>query len=201
MDANKVEEARAPYEGGGGDAFAYGAIKRDRRSGAFIAADGLTEQQAAYVREMVRNGGQEQAAARAAGYSPDSMRSNLYALRRNHKVVDALRRERENWIQTTGGSLAIKTLEALMLDPATSGQVKLQAAKFTLEAAGHGLAAQKARMGLPDPDKPLSEMSLSELEAFLSAGSAAIATLHEQKAKTIDVVAERVDSAPDSAQS
>lgn len=173
-------------EGGGGTAFAEGLMHRDKRTGAFVAVDGLTAQQAEYVREMVRNGGNEKNAALAAGYSEDSMRSNLYALRRNPRVVDALRRERENWIQTTGGSLAIKTLEALMLDPATSGQVKLQAAKFTLEAAGHGLAVQKVRMGLPDADKPLSEMSLAELEAFLTAGRTAVDTIKQEQAKTIE---------------
>jgi hypothetical protein len=179
-----TDEARA---GGSGLAYQVGAIARDKRSGAFIASDGLTDQQAAYVREMVRNGGNEQHACKVAGYNPEAINQAVYSLRRNPRVVDALRRERENWIQTTGGSLAIKTLEALMLDPATSGQVKLQAAKFTLEAAGHGLAVQKARMGLPDADKPLSEMSLAELEAFLTAGRTAVDTIKREQDKTIDV--------------
>jgi phage terminase small subunit len=178
-------------EAGGGVAYNSGMMMRDPRSGSFVAVDGLTEQQAEYVKEMVRNGGNERNAALAAGYSENALRSACYSLRRNPRVVEALRRERENWIQTTGGSLAVKTLEALMRDPATSGQVKLQAAKFTLEAAGHGLQAQKLKLGLPDPDKPLAEMSLIELEAFLKAGSSAIATLQEQKAKTIDITPEK----------
>ena len=173
-------------ENGGGIAYQAGMMKRHPASGTFVASDGLTEQQSEFVRHMLLNGGDEIDAVKKAGYSEGRTSQALYHLRRNPRVMDALRREREAWINTRGASLAVKTLEALMLDPATSGQVKLQAAKFTLEAAGHGLAAQKARMGLPDADKPLSEMSLTELEAFLSAGRQAVETIKQEQAKTIE---------------
>jgi len=192
MSENNLQ-GEAGRENGGGLAYQSGAVARDRRSGAFIQADGLTEQQTEFVRQMIVNGGNEHNAAKAAGYDADYIKTAVYRLRRNPKVVDALRRERENWIQTTGGSLAIKTLEALMIDPAVSGQVRFQAAKFTLEAAGHGIQVQKLQLGLPDPDKPLSDMSLTELEAFLKAGSSAIATLQDERAKTIDVTPTKVD--------
>lgn len=64
--------------------------------------------------------------------------------------------------------------------------MKFQAARWTLEAAGHGLEAQRAKLGLPDGDKPLSEMSLAELEAFLSAGGAALRALKDGQMQVIE---------------
>jgi hypothetical protein len=59
-----------------------------------------------------------------------------------------------------------------MVDPASPAQVRFQAAKWTLEASGHGLSAVAAslQLGLKRSGKQLSEMSVSELEEFINRG-------------------------------
>lgn len=57
--------------------------------------------------------------------------------------------------------------------------VRFQAAKWTLEAAGQGLAARIADSGTQATDKPLIEMSLQELEAFIDKGRQTLNSLKD----------------------
>jgi hypothetical protein len=64
-------------------------------------------------------------------------------------------------------SLALSTMRNLMADDLTPAPVRFQAAKWTLETAGHKAAEA---LGAPAPEKELHEMSLQELETFIARG-------------------------------
>jgi hypothetical protein len=64
-------------------------------------------------------------------------------------------------------------MENMMTDPAAPAQTRFQAAKWILESAGHGLAAQAANSG-KGPKKDLHEMTDSELMEFIKQGTKAI---------------------------
>lgn len=152
-------------------------------NGTFTGVGALTEQQATFVREYVKNGGNAQLAVEAAGYSS---KIYGYTLVKLPHIQAAIRAERERAIATEGASIAWATMKDLMQNPKYTGAVKFQAARWTLEAAGSGLAAHRAALGLPENDKPLSEMTLAELDAFMSAGKQALDTLREQRERVIE---------------
>jgi hypothetical protein len=91
-------------------------------------------------------------------------------------VQAAVQRERQALISSDGARLAWATVEGLMRDPVTPAAVRFQAARWTLEAAGLGLAAQVAK-AQGETEKDLAGMSLGELEAFISRGREALASL------------------------
>lgn len=166
--------------------------------GTITGVSGLTEKQALFVRKFIELGGALSKAAEAAGYA-DPPSSAHYLMRQPH-ILAAIRAEREREIQTKGATTAWATMLDLMTNPKYTGAVKFQAAKWTLEAAGHGLDAHRAALGLPHADKPLSEMSLEEIETFIVAGRRAVDTLKEEKARVIEgeVVQDARDSARNS---
>ena len=170
---------------GGGLALANGATSRGV-DGRFVEGEGLTEQQRQFVIAYVSNGGNGRQAAAVAGYSfPDQSAHNL---RRNPAVSSAIRAELSRQIEG-GASLGWAVMRELMTDAATSPQVRFQAAKWSLEAAGHGLQAAlgAARLGIQEADKPLSEMSMSEIEQFVERSQAALSALRSVSAPSIDV--------------
>ena len=63
-------------------------------------------------------------------------------------------------------------MRQLMTDETTPAPVRFQAARWSIEAAGHGQAAQAA--SAPAAEKALHEMSVQELEAFISRGESAL---------------------------
>lgn len=130
-----------------------------------------------FVRAMVDNGGNQKAAARTAGYAtPDKDGARLV---RQPRILAELRRQREKKIQTKLASLALGTMRDLMVDEHVSPAVRFQSARWVLEAAGHNSKEIK-QLGF-DPDKPLTEMSLTELQAFIAAGSQAVETLKQPR--------------------
>lgn len=152
-------------------------------NGTFTGVGALTEQQATFVRAYVRNGGNAMLASKEAGYSRETYGYDVVKL---PHIAAAIRAERERAIATEGASIAWATMKDLMQNPKYTGAVKFQAARWTLEAAGSGLAAHRAALGLPENDKPLSEMTLAELDAFMSAGKQALDTLREQRERVIE---------------
>lgn len=152
--------------------------------GTFAGITGLTDKQGQFVTHFVACGGDRVKAAELAGYS--SPAQDAYRLMRLPHVLAAIRAEREREIMTKGAATAWATMQDLMTNARYTGAVKFQAARWTLEAAGSGLAAHRAALGLPDSDKPLSEMTLTELDAFMSAGRQALDTLKEQRERVIE---------------
>ncbi len=139
--------------------------ERDPGTGQILTSRGLTEKQATFAR-LFSAGVNRVEAASIAGYaSPDVETHRLLAL---PHVCAAIRQETERSITMDGAQIAWKTMQNLMTDEDTSAQVRFQAAKWTLEAAGMGLAAKAAQMNLASHDKPLAEMTVGELERFLA---------------------------------
>lgn len=147
------------------------------------APGALTERQRLFVRALVENGGVAVRAAETAGYAePKSSAWNVMQL---PHVQAAIRAETERMVASAGPK-AIGWMMTALDDQKMAGAVRFQCAKWLAEAAGHGLAAQRAALGLPEQDKPLSEMTLEELDAFISAGKAATDRLKQDRARTIE---------------
>lgn len=143
----------------------------------------LSPRQSAFVRAFVENGGVATRAAEAAGYAEP--RSSAYSLTRLPHVQAAIRAETERMVQGAGAK-AVGWMVKALDDPKLPGAVRFQSAKWLAEAAGHGLAAHRAALGMPPQDKPLSEMTLDELDAFISAGKAATERLRQDRERTIE---------------
>lgn len=151
----------------------------------------LTDKQSSFVRALVRNGGNQTEAAREAGYGDPGARA--WDLMRLPHVLAAIRAETERTM-AAGGAKAVGWMVKALDDPKLPGAVRFQSAKWLAEAAGHGLAAHRAALGMPVQDKPLSEMTLDELDAFISAGKAATERLRQDRERTIDGLVVRDDT-------
>jgi phage terminase small subunit len=121
----------------------------------------LNPQQEAFVEAYVANGGNAAAAAVAVGYE----QSNGKALIANHKVREAIELKRDTDIKTAGATQAWQVMQGLLTDPTAPAQVRFQAARWTLEASGHGLSAVAAALAVGNRGKKdLHDMSVSELQ-------------------------------------
>ena len=110
-------------------------------------------------------------AARAAGYansSPAALRVTASRLQHHPDVQKAAFLERERRLNGPLASLALQTLHDVMTDLSAPPAARLQAARFTLEAAGHGVVNRQLAARHPENgDKPLSSFTLEELEAMV----------------------------------
>lgn len=143
----------------------------------------LTEQQKTFVREYVRNGGCGADAARAAGYAASRPAQQAHDLLALPHVQEAVHREQARLIGGTLASKAIEVVHRILHDDALAGtvsgqKVQLEAAKSVLDRAGH--IAPKAWEPEMIGDKPITEMSLDELDAFIRQGQAALAQLSQE---------------------
>jgi phage terminase small subunit len=124
----------------------------------------ISEQQERFVSEYVRNGGNAHAAAKAVGYEE----SNGPHLLKNHKVRQAIELKRDLDIKTGGATKAWEVMQGLLTDPTAPAQVRFQAARWTLEASGHGLSAIAAALHVGrGARKDQHEMSVSELQELV----------------------------------
>lgn len=137
-------------------------------AGQIVGTRGLTEQQARFVQNTV-NGLSQTDAARQAGYAEPGVAG--YQLKRNPRIIAAIHAEQALVI---GGDLANAALGVLrdILTGDHPAKLKLDAAKTVLDRAGH--IAPKAGDAPTGEDKPLAEMSVDELEAFIRRGRQAV---------------------------
>lgn len=128
----------------------------------------LSDQELAFVQAYVGNGGDARAASSGLELPAPG------ELLAKPQVREAIELKRDLEIKTAGATRAWSVIEGLMTDPSAPAQVRLQAAKWTLEASGHGLSAVAAslQLGLKRTGKPLAEMSVTELEEFITRGRA-----------------------------
>jgi hypothetical protein len=146
---------------------------------------GLTEKQKSFVRFVAVEGMALCRAAEAAGYSyPATAGSDLARLPHVRAAIVATR---QTAIEGDLASLGLRTMRELMSDSLTPAPVRFQAAKWSLEAAGH--SREQARAGLPPAEKSLSEMSVGELEEFIKRGESALGGLRRVGAPVIEVTA------------
>lgn len=172
---------------GGGIAAASKRVEHDPSTGQFVASRkaSLTEQQAAFVRAYVRNGGNVGEAGKLAGYST----SGAHATFRSPAIIEAIRQEQARIVGCEVGSASIAVCLSIMRDPGARNADKVAAARLGMEAA-RLIRTKEAPTGLGT--KALGDMSLDELEAFIAGGNAALA------AKTAPKVIEGAPvSAPD----
>lgn len=145
---------------------------------------GLSVKQAEFVRH-VSAGTPAIDSARLAGYANPHLDS--WRNMRIPAVVAAIREDRTRIIDGELAGTALSTMRELMTDKAnTPASVRFQAAKWTLEVAGHK-AADGAAHGLPDPNKNLADMTLDELARFIQAGEQALQVI---RSEPIDVTPE-----------
>lgn len=179
-------------ENGGGIAIQQGAIKNSGRTGRFIATGQLTDMEAIFVRRIVRNGGEQTSAARDAGYSDPARRA--HELVRKPHIIEAIRQERQRYIETDLANIAAGTMRDLLTDDSTPRAVQFQAARWCLEQSGKD--SDNLR-DLLNGSKSLNDMTIEELNAFIGAGSEALKELETARHRVIDITP---DSAPVSAQ-
>jgi len=122
-----------------------------------VSGAGLTAQQAAFVAAYLKNPNASEA-AKIAGYAH---REAGYQAIRSPNVQKALSDARSRLIETEGATIAYNTLVDLM-KPGNPGNVRLGAAKYMLDAAGHGAKPDSAR------EKSLQDMSADELAATIA---------------------------------
>ena len=164
------------------DALGLGPKKRTRDPHA------LTDQQAEFVRQYVKNGGNGSAAAIVAGYGKERAAKTAYDLSRNPKIIDAIKLQQSRYISGELSNVALGTLGNIMKDETAPAAARVQASRWVLEAAGHGLpaAALAARLGMSDADKPLSEFSLADLEEMTRRASESLERMRSVNAPTIE---------------
>lgn len=152
----------------------------------------LNPQQLAFVDAYVANGGNALQAAKSAGYADGG--SNLL---NNHKVREAIELKRDTEIKTAGATTAWKVMQDMMTDPAAPAQVRFQAARWTLEASGHGLSAVAAAIQLgKQGKKDQHEMSLSELADVVEKGRKQLDSMR-QVVDDLKALDNAVDMKPD----
>lgn len=176
---------------GGGAAHRSGIVANKPGSGQFIAkANGqLTDFVNEFIEYYVKNGGQSRAAFLQAGGDSDGVRQGVAALMGSKKVREAIR-QRQVQRMVSMANMAAATVEDLMLceDGTVPAAVRFQAAKWCMETAGVGPQFSEAgKPGAEGGDKPLEEMSIRELEAFITAGGQAVKQQRQERERTIDV--------------
>jgi hypothetical protein len=133
----------------------------------------ITDRQTAFVDFYATRGVSGAEAARMAGYA--SPKQEAVRLLQQAPIRHALRQRRESIIHGDLAKLALSTLHDLMERPETPAAVKLGSARTALEMARHlGVAAPK------DPalhDRPLSELSVADLQRLVDEGTGVLAAL------------------------
>jgi len=130
----------------------------------------LTKKQRVFATAIAKGANRSQA-ARVAGYSDKSdggLRQTAHRTASLPEVQRAAHAERERILCSEGAPLALATLQAIMSDSAQPAAARVSAAKWTLEAAGHGLEAAKllAKIGEGD-DRAVSQLSAADLERLV----------------------------------
>lgn len=127
----------------------------------------LTSGQISLVLGFLASGDKEEAEA-LAGYASAAAASAAWRSPRVQAAIKALVRSELNGAAVI---TAIRTMQELMEAKAgRSDAVRLTAAKWVLESAGHGAKQDSGGLG----DKPLAEMTEDELARFIASQSAVI---------------------------
>lgn len=121
----------------------------------------LTLKQSAFVSNLVRQGCNPTQAARQAGYSDPGV--SAFDLMRTPHIQEAIRQERARYISGDLANIATGTLRAIMMDENAPAAARVSAARTALELAGELGQGRRDT----DEDRPLSEMSASDLEQLI----------------------------------
>lgn len=125
----------------------------------------MTKLQKAFVIDYVFNGGNATKAVASVGYSESSARQIASQLLGKPHIQEAIRKEQQRKLSGLG-SKALSVIESILDDEKAPYGVRLDAAKTVLDRCG--LSAQTAKFAPLEYEKPLEQMSIEELEAFIS---------------------------------
>lgn len=131
-----------------------------------VANGQLTDLQAGFVKEFVRNGGNAAQAAKEAGYTRARPDQVGYELQRVPHVQSAIQAEIRRSLSVDLAGLALGVVRGILEDKTMEPKIRLDAAKVALDRGGY--VAPKAADASTDGLRELHEMSVSELEAFLA---------------------------------
>ena len=146
----------------------------------------LDEKEEAWVSEFVNNGGDAHLAAIKVGY-PRTRGTDLI---KDPRCRVAIELKRDSEIKTRMATKSLSVMESLLSDPTAPAHVKMNVAKWFLEASGHGLSAVAAsiQLGLANrTEKDLSKMSVTELEKLALNGRKAWETMRSASAPVVDI--------------
>lgn len=130
------------------------------KSGRFVGTVAPTEKMRAFAALYVANGGKQQLAAKHAKYS--DWKHEGSRLVRNPTVQALIQAERRRALDEIG-TIAVGTLRDMLTSDDTPAGVRADLTKYAIGLAGH--IAPKAGGDAPgEADKPMSEMSVDELE-------------------------------------
>ena len=141
----------------------------------------ILDQQRAFAEAYVLGCGNATKAAIDAGYSAASARQTASRLLHTPHVQEAIRRAQTHALKGRLASKAQGVLEKILDDDSAPAGVRVDAAKTVLDRAA--LPAVRVPEGEQDIGKPLSELSLNELDDFIRRGYLKLDVL---KAKTLD---------------
>ena len=130
-----------------------------------------TEKQTAYILG-IKAGLPKKQALLSAGYSPKHQPANVEGSETVALAVATIRASREDRqakIEGAMAEIALGTMGELMGDTMPPG-VRFSAAKWMMEAAGHG-----AKDRTPPGETPLHEMTTEQLQAFIAKAEAVVA--------------------------
>lgn len=123
-----------------------------------LASIELSDQEAAFVRALSIEGRAPDDAALAAGFSDGAVG---WQLLRRRRVAAAVHAEVQRLL-TIDAPVSLKVLRKLRDDEATPARTRADIGLKLLQMAGHGQDSAGSK-----PDKPLNEMSSSELLEYL----------------------------------
>lgn len=141
-------------------------------SGRITGTQGLTAAQDAFVAEYVANGAKGTAAAKAAGYADPGQEA--WRLLQLPHVQEAIRFEQARIIRGELGTLAVAVLKSILKNPSTDKDMmalKGRVAIAVVDRAGH-VAPKAPEAAKPTGDKPITEMSVAELDEVIAKGQA-----------------------------
>lgn len=165
---------------GGGTAVASGVVVNGR-GGRFAAGEGLTDKEAAFVREYVANGGIATKASVSAGYY--APHTDGWRVMQRPAVRAAIRVEQERVVSCELASAAMSTLGGILRDTEAPASARVQASRTVLEAAGWFVRQKDAS----SDQKPLNEMSIEELRGLIDTTKAAMDAIKPVDGAVIDL--------------
>jgi hypothetical protein len=141
----------------------------------------MTPRQKAFAANLAK-GMSASDAARASGYSDNSeggLRTTGSRLLNDPRIQQAAFLERERILNGSLASRALKTLGDVMDDQTAPPAARIQAARFILESAGHGVANKALAARHPEEGgKSISQYTTAELEEFVRLASENLRQAH-----------------------
>ncbi len=158
-----------------------------------LLENGLTIRRKRFVDNYV-SGYSQTDAAKSAGFADP--KGEGYRLMQEPVIQAAIQTELVKRVQCEGMSVAVNFLINCVKDEKFTGSVRIEAAKVLINKGPLNDAAIKD--AYKPADKPLNEMSLSELEAFIQGGVAALDKAKQAKALPVEFIEVPSDNAQQS---